>query len=176
MVGGLGGCLQDDNVALGLSSVFGSVKSTQEADNVVILQRRASQLNRSLPTQGRTEQSIEIRKNRYSGNLGSIPYKFDPRTFLVQVRTFLCFVFVLLTRVREAMRGKRSLSEWDLNAGVGSLRNSQERSSPADGEESPETSTPELSAFSAASESSADSSRLLFLGSGDPSSRSMMNS
>ncbi|CAH0490734.1 unnamed protein product [Peronospora farinosa] len=50
---------------LTLSSVFGTAKATQEADNVLILQR----------TNGKSK--LDIRKNRFDGTLGSIPLKFD---------------------------------------------------------------------------------------------------
>ncbi|CAI5733448.1 unnamed protein product [Hyaloperonospora brassicae] len=51
---------------LTLSSVFGTAKATQEADNVLILQR----------TRGETK--LDVRKNRFDGTLGSIPLRFDP--------------------------------------------------------------------------------------------------
>ena len=103
--------LQDDNVPLGLASVFGSVKSTQEADNVIILQRQAArsvsnhlheqhQLQKELlqqqrgpnrHKQRRMHYSLEIRKNRFSGELGSVPYVFDPQSLLMRVsRLALC--------------------------------------------------------------------------------------
>ncbi|OEH77393.1 DNA polymerase [Cyclospora cayetanensis] len=96
---------EDDHVPLGLSSVFGSVKSTQEADNVVILQREASRtshqsrheqqlpqglqqhLQRGGPNrhkQRRMHYALEIRKNRFSGELGSVPYVFDPTSLLMR--------------------------------------------------------------------------------------------
>ncbi|EGZ26390.1 hypothetical protein PHYSODRAFT_479432 [Phytophthora sojae] len=53
---------------LTLTSVFGTAKATQEADNVLILQRT------------RGESKLDIRKNRFDGTLGSIPLKFDPDT------------------------------------------------------------------------------------------------
>eukprot|EP00371_Babesia_bovis_P001863 XP_001610510.1 DNA polymerase I [Babesia bovis T2Bo] len=56
-----------DGTALGLSSVFGSVKSTQEADNVLILQSVLGE-----------NRSIDVRKNRFAGNLGRVTFRFDP--------------------------------------------------------------------------------------------------
>ncbi|KAI9916731.1 hypothetical protein PsorP6_016964 [Peronosclerospora sorghi] len=49
-----------------LSSVFGTAKATQEADNVLILQK----------TRGKSK--LDIRKNRFDDTLGSIPLRFDP--------------------------------------------------------------------------------------------------
>ncbi|CAH0476726.1 unnamed protein product [Peronospora belbahrii] len=57
---------EQEDQDLTLSSVFGTAKATQEADNVLILQR----------TYG--ESKLDIRKNRFDGTLGSIPLKFDP--------------------------------------------------------------------------------------------------
>ncbi|KAL8426480.1 hypothetical protein Efla_001782 [Eimeria flavescens] len=94
---------EDDNVPLGLSSVFGSVKSTQEADNVVILQRQAAAAGSSSARGEQQQQlrllqhglrrhrqrqmrySLEVRKNRFSGELGSVPYVFDPQSLLMRV-------------------------------------------------------------------------------------------
>jgi len=56
---------QDQDVALSISDIFGNAKATQEADNVVIFQ------------QGRQYKYLDIKKNRYSGDLGKIPIKFD---------------------------------------------------------------------------------------------------
>ena len=53
---------------LGVSSVFGGAKATQEADNVIILQP-----NYHCPD----VRAIEVCKNRYDGELGTIPYRFD---------------------------------------------------------------------------------------------------
>ncbi|KAK2197360.1 bifunctional Archaeal primase DnaG-twinkle [Babesia duncani] len=56
-----------DGSPLGLSSVFGTVKSTQEADNVLILQNVAGE-----------NRCIDVKKNRFAGNLGRITFRFDP--------------------------------------------------------------------------------------------------
>jgi twinkle protein len=56
---------EQEDQDLTLSSVFGTAKATQEADNVLILQRT------------RGESKLDIRKNRFDGTLGSIPLKFD---------------------------------------------------------------------------------------------------
>jgi twinkle protein len=59
---------EDDGQLLTNASVFGSAKATQEADNVVIVQR------------GKAFRYLEVAKNRFSGDLGLVPYKFDPDT------------------------------------------------------------------------------------------------
>ncbi|KAJ0411941.1 hypothetical protein ATCC90586_009898 [Pythium insidiosum] len=56
---------EQEDVDLTLSSVFGTAKATQEADNVLILQR----------TRGANK--LDVRKNRFDGTLGSIPLVFD---------------------------------------------------------------------------------------------------
>ncbi|KAJ8524229.1 hypothetical protein ON010_g16889 [Phytophthora cinnamomi] len=57
---------EQEDQDLTLTSVFGTAKATQEADNVLILQRT------------RGESKLDIRKNRFDGTLGSIPLRFDP--------------------------------------------------------------------------------------------------
>ena len=52
--------------ALGIASVFGSAKATQEADNVWIVQVAAD-----------GSKTLEVKKNRYSGELASVPLAFD---------------------------------------------------------------------------------------------------
>lgn len=47
------------------ASVFGTAKATQEADNVLILQR------------GRAHKYLEVKKNRFDGELGNIPLRFE---------------------------------------------------------------------------------------------------
>ncbi|AFZ80208.1 DNA polymerase I family member protein [Theileria equi strain WA] len=56
-----------DGIPLGLSSVFGSVKSTQEADNVLILQNVVGE-----------NRCIDVKKNRFAGRLGRVTFLFDP--------------------------------------------------------------------------------------------------
>lgn len=55
----------DDDSPIQTASVFGSAKATQEADNLVILQRTAKG-----PT-------LEVKKNRFDGTLGSVSLRFD---------------------------------------------------------------------------------------------------
>lgn len=56
---------EQEDQDLTLTSVFGTAKATQEADNVLILQR----------TRGNSK--LDVRKNRFDGTLGSIPLTFD---------------------------------------------------------------------------------------------------
>jgi twinkle protein len=52
------------------SSIFGSAKATQEADNVLIIQdKRLTSL--------RGKKYLQVAKNRYSGDLGIMPLDFD---------------------------------------------------------------------------------------------------
>ena len=55
---------------LGVGSVFGTAKATQEADNVLILQDTAY---------GRV---LELKKNRFDGQLGSIYLNFNANSRL----------------------------------------------------------------------------------------------
>ncbi|KAI9280690.1 P-loop containing nucleoside triphosphate hydrolase protein [Sporodiniella umbellata] len=50
---------------LDINSIFGSAKVTQEADNVIIIQKH------------RKYRTIDIKKNRYDGTLGSVKYTFN---------------------------------------------------------------------------------------------------
>ncbi|CEG37503.1 mitochondrial helicase twinkle [Plasmopara halstedii] len=59
---------EEEDHDLTLSSVFGTAKATQEADNVLILQRNHG------------KSKLDIRKNRFDGSLGSIPLKFNPQS------------------------------------------------------------------------------------------------
>jgi twinkle protein len=56
---------EDDRMPLHMASIFGTAKATQEADIVMILQR----------VEGET--SVEIRKNRYDGQLGKVLVDFN---------------------------------------------------------------------------------------------------
>ncbi|CAG8441736.1 16641_t:CDS:2 [Acaulospora colombiana] len=59
---------KDNRELLDVNSIFGSAKVTQEADNVIIIQR--------LETEEGEERYLHIKKNRYDGTLGAIPYEF----------------------------------------------------------------------------------------------------
>lgn len=55
----------DDDQLLSTASVFGTAKATQEADNVIIVQR------------GPRYNFLDVRKNRFDGDLGIVPYRYD---------------------------------------------------------------------------------------------------
>lgn len=61
---------EDDGTALSTSSVFGSAKATQEADNVLIIQTPP----------GRPYRTLQVVKNRHSGDVGAVNYRFDPES------------------------------------------------------------------------------------------------
>lgn len=54
-----------EDTRLNISSFYGSAKATQEADTVLILQNE------------RGKKSLEIKKNRFNGDLGHVPLYFD---------------------------------------------------------------------------------------------------
>jgi hypothetical protein len=58
---------EDDAAPLSVSSIFGSAKVTQEADNVVILQNSFD---------GKPKY-LDVLKNRFSGDLGHVPLAFN---------------------------------------------------------------------------------------------------
>ena len=62
---------EPDDQKLGLSSIFGSAKATQEADNVVILQKVDTEDG------GHAKKFLDVRKNRYDGELGSTQLFFN---------------------------------------------------------------------------------------------------
>ncbi|KAL9655841.1 hypothetical protein ABK040_000903 [Willaertia magna] len=55
----------DEEEQLQISSVFGSAKATQEADNIIMIQRN------------KLFKYLQIKKNRFDGTLGIVPYKFE---------------------------------------------------------------------------------------------------
>lgn len=63
---------EDDDMKIMTSSVFGSAKATQEADNVVILQKTSD------------GPVLDIRKNRFDGTLGAVQLKFDSKKLLFE--------------------------------------------------------------------------------------------
>ncbi|KAI8985408.1 P-loop containing nucleoside triphosphate hydrolase protein [Pilobolus umbonatus] len=65
---------KDIGEELDINSVFGSAKVTQEADNVIILQKTGEGGVRKL----------DIKKNRYDGTLGSIYYTFNKDTLKIE--------------------------------------------------------------------------------------------
>lgn len=60
-----------DDTPLGLASVSGTAKATQEADNVIVLQKVGE------------SRYIDVKKNRFDGFVGSVPIKFDPDARLI---------------------------------------------------------------------------------------------
>lgn len=59
---------EDENTKLGISSIYGSAKATQEADTVLILQHDGKR------------KYIDVKKNRFDGDIGFVPLFFDPKT------------------------------------------------------------------------------------------------
>jgi twinkle protein len=59
---------EDEGAKLGMSSIYGSAKATQEADTVLILQN-----------DGRRKY-IDVKKNRFDGTLGHTPLHFDHKS------------------------------------------------------------------------------------------------
>jgi len=66
---------EEDNEPLGMQSVFGGAKATQEADNIFILQHE----NKS--------KYLEVKKNRFDGDLGRIYLRFDKSSSLFITRS-----------------------------------------------------------------------------------------
>lgn len=64
---------EQDDFALGISSIFGTAKATQEADVVLILQNRKVMKENVLTP----DLAIDVRKNRYDGHMGSIKLAFN---------------------------------------------------------------------------------------------------
>jgi twinkle protein len=63
---------KDTGEGLDINSIFGSAKVTQEADNVIIIQKYEH------------TRSLDIKKNRYDGTLGEIYYKFNRETLKIE--------------------------------------------------------------------------------------------
>ena len=59
---------EDEGAKLGMSSFFGSAKSTQEADTVLILQSDGKR------------KFLDVKKNRFDGTLGNVPLYFDRKS------------------------------------------------------------------------------------------------
>ncbi|XP_063633510.1 mitochondrial DNA helicase [Cydia splendana] len=64
---------------LSTSSIFGSAKASQEADNVLIIQDKRL-------TAVRGKKYLQVAKNRYSGDLGIVPLEFDKEALSYQVK------------------------------------------------------------------------------------------
>ncbi|CAM1295977.1 C10orf2 (predicted) [Pycnogonum litorale] len=64
---------ESENEELRMSSIFGGAKVSQEADNILILQ------NRLVPYR-ESKKFIQVCKNRFDGEIGVMPIKFDKET------------------------------------------------------------------------------------------------
>ncbi|XP_049887670.1 mitochondrial DNA helicase [Pectinophora gossypiella] len=64
---------------LSTSSIFGSAKASQEADNVLIIQDKRL-------TAVRGKKYLQVAKNRYSGDLGIVPLDFDKDALSYQAK------------------------------------------------------------------------------------------
>ncbi|CAG8844102.1 11827_t:CDS:2, partial [Racocetra persica] len=67
---------KDNRELLDMSSIFGSAKISQEADNVIILQKIESEYG--------DERYLHVKKNRFDGTLGAIPIEFIPDSLKVR--------------------------------------------------------------------------------------------
>lgn len=65
---------ENDDQAIQTASVFGTAKATQEADNIVILQRTLA------------GPVLDVRKNRFDGKLGTLNLHFNPSSKLFEER------------------------------------------------------------------------------------------
>lgn len=105
---------QEPGALLATESIYGTSKSTQEADNVFILQRTPEY------------NYLQITKNRYDGDLGTVPLRFDKishrvsilPTFIFIVKIFLNPFLLLLQYVEmtsvEEKRAKETASQRSL--------------------------------------------------------------
>ncbi len=85
---------ESEHSGLSVSSVFGSAKATQEADNVIILQTPEQfDLKEMLLSKYKTDSNesmmhpacklfrhLEVKKNRFDGDLGIVPFVYDRNT------------------------------------------------------------------------------------------------
>mmetsp|Transcript_19306 Transcript_19306/g.35559 ORF Transcript_19306/g.35559 Transcript_19306/m.35559 type:complete len:628 (+) Transcript_19306:3543-5426(+) len=91
----------EDDSDLNISSVFGSAKATQEADNIFVLQNRHKY------------RLLDVRKNRFDGELGRVGLGFDKSTFnffeltsaeLSELRNNAEFTMADVVAMRQAMK------------------------------------------------------------------------
>ena len=66
---------EPEEQALNISSVFGTAKATQEADNVLIIQNDNG------------VKKLEVKKNRFDGDLGIVPLKFNRQRLMFEERS-----------------------------------------------------------------------------------------
>jgi twinkle protein len=64
-----------EGVEMDTSSLGGTAKAGQEADNVIVLQK------------GHWYRYLDVRKNRYDGDLGMVPYEYDFNTHCIHELT-----------------------------------------------------------------------------------------
>ncbi|CAO3631634.1 unnamed protein product [Cunninghamella echinulata] len=69
---------KDPGERIDINSVFGSAKVTQEADNVIIVQKEGY---------NGSKRYLDIQKNRYDGTTGIIPYVFIPESLKIRSYT-----------------------------------------------------------------------------------------
>lgn len=62
---------EDDNAPLGIASLSGTSKASQEADNIIFIQKLDAGM------------FIDVKKNRYEGTLGRVRIEFDPMRKIV---------------------------------------------------------------------------------------------
>ncbi len=72
---------KEDDERLTSNSIFGGAKATQEADNVVLLQEE--DVNPKLK-----RKYIQIVKNRFAGDLGTMPLFFNKSTLTFSKKIF----------------------------------------------------------------------------------------
>ena len=65
---------ENDDYPLSTNSVYGSAKATQEADNVIVVQK------------GKEKRYLEVLKNRFDGEIGSISFNYNRDSHMVSLR------------------------------------------------------------------------------------------
>ena len=76
---------EEDGAALGLNSISGTAKATQEADLVVLLQNTGLGEENAINSSRRF---VEVKKNRFDGTLGSIALAFNRDMQIVSLAEF----------------------------------------------------------------------------------------
>jgi archaellum biogenesis ATPase FlaH len=72
---------ENDDLPLSTNSVYGSAKATQEADNVIVIQK------------GKEKRYLEVLKNRFDGDTGSICFNYNRDSHMVS----LIFLSIVVT-------------------------------------------------------------------------------
>jgi len=107
----------DDTQDLTISSVFGSAKATQEADNIIILQNRPKY------------RLVDIKKNRFDGDVGKIPLGFerDSKRFFELKEGEIFTLHRTQDSIKEVIENRRSRNMLDqLSEAVHSEKSVQE--------------------------------------------------